>query len=126
MKQEMVFPTQKDQDVAMLGRELKVYNSERKSTHPRIPHTLGPWKIVQECVDPEWYVITARFGRVMANIHIENGNATDRANANLIAAAPEMYKSLKQWQQFMHDNYKPDDITWWDETESAINNAEVS
>ncbi len=65
-------------------------------------HTPGPWKLVQESVDPSWHIITAAGGRITVNIHIEAGNATDIANARLIAAAPEMLEALKMAQQVIN------------------------
>ena len=54
-------------------------------------HTEGPWTVYADTpsVDPNWHIVTtANRLRVIANVHIEPGNATDEANARLIAAAP--------------------------------------
>ena len=48
----------------------------------------------------------------------------DKTHTNLIAAAPKLYTALKNWQQFMKDNYNPEDISWWNDTENAINRVE--
>lgn len=58
-------------------------------------HTPGPWKITQESVDPEWHIITAVGGRIMANVHIEPGNHMDEANACLLVAAPDLLAALR-------------------------------
>ena len=46
------------------------------------------------------------------------------ANANLIAASPDLLEALKKWSVFMQDNYSPDDISWYQETLKAIAKAE--
>jgi hypothetical protein len=53
-------------------------------------HSPAPWKLAQESVDPEWHIITAPGGRIMANVHIENGNDIDELNASLLVAAPDL------------------------------------
>ena len=58
-------------------------------------HTPEPWKIVQESIDPEWHVISAVGGRVIANVHTEAGNEMDRANARLLVAAPDLMEALQ-------------------------------
>jgi len=71
-------------------------NDTNRTTDERASHTPGPWRIQQESVDTQWHIITAAGGRIMANIHIETGNAMDAANARLIAAAPELLEALKR------------------------------
>ena len=61
-------------------------------------HTHGPWICYADLpsADPDWHIITtANKLRVIANVHIEPGNATDAANAALIAAAPDLLAALK-------------------------------
>jgi hypothetical protein len=60
--------------------------------------TPGPWVLYADLpsANPNWHIVTsANKQRVLANVHIEPGNATDEANALMIAAAPDMYEALK-------------------------------
>ncbi len=62
-----------------------------------IQHTPGPWIFYADLpsTEPNWHIVTtANKMRVLANVHIEPGNAMDLANANLIAAAPELLEAL--------------------------------
>ena len=68
-----------------------------------MPHSPGPWKIQQECVDPEWHIVTASGGRIIANVHIETGNTMDAANARLIAAAPELLAACEAYIKYADD-----------------------
>lgn len=61
-------------------------------------HTHGPWICYADLpsAEPNWHIVTtANKLRVVANIHIEPGNATDAANARLIAAAPDLLAALQ-------------------------------
>lgn len=61
-------------------------------------HTPGPWIVYADLpsVDPHWHVVTtANKMRVLANVHIEPGNAMDEANARLIASAPDLLDALR-------------------------------
>lgn len=63
------------------------------------PHTPGPWQFYADLpsTDPNWHIVTnASRMRVVANVHIEPGNAMDLANAHLIAAAPDLLSLAKQ------------------------------
>lgn len=56
-------------------------------------HTEGPWQCYADLpsVEPNWHVITnATRMRVIANVHIEPGNAVDAANARLLTVAPKL------------------------------------
>lgn len=56
-------------------------------------HTPGPWIFYADLpsTEPNWHIVTtANRMRVLANVHIEPGNAMDLANARLIAAAPDL------------------------------------
>ena len=64
-------------------------------------HTPGPWKYSYEAIDPEWAIVTAQGGLVVANV---NDNQT--ANARLIAAAPDMLAALK----WIADQYESVDL----------------
>lgn len=60
-------------------------------------HTPGPWTHYADIpsTDPNWHIVTnASKMRVVANVHLEPGNATDAANAALIAAAPDLLAAL--------------------------------
>lgn len=61
-------------------------------------HTPGPWVCYADLpsVDPNWHIVTnASRMRVLANVHIEPGNAVDEANARLITAAPELLAACR-------------------------------
>lgn len=61
-------------------------------------HTPGPWQVYADLpsTEPNWHIVTnASRMRVIANVHIEPGNAMDEANARLIAAAPELLEALQ-------------------------------
>ena len=47
-------------------------------------------------------------------------DAQSKDKARLISAAPVLLAALHQWQTFMHDNYQPDTLSWWNQTEAAI------
>lgn len=62
-----------------------------------VKHTHGPWICYADLpsTEPGWHIVTtANKLRVLANVHIEPGNATDEANARLIVAAPDMLAAL--------------------------------
>ena len=42
---------------------------------------------------------------------------------NLFQAAPDMINVLEKWSEFMAANYRPSDITWWQETIDVIKKA---
>ena len=57
----------------------------------------GPWIYYADLpsVEPNWHIVTtSNKMRVLANVHIEPGNAMDVANASLIAAAPDMRETI--------------------------------
>ena len=61
-------------------------------------HTPGPWQFYVDTpsTEPNWHIVTnASRMRVIANIHIEPGNAMDEANAQLISSAPDLLEALK-------------------------------
>ncbi len=70
--------------------------------------TNGPWKLVQESVDPEWHIVTATGGRIMANVHIEAGNAVDAANARLVVAAPDLLAIVQRFNKAMEQRSYPE------------------
>lgn len=69
----------------------------------KVSHSPGPWKIVQESVDPEWHIITAPGGRIMVNIHIEPRNPMDAANAALIQSAPDLLRGCQAAMAYLAD-----------------------
>lgn len=77
---------------------------------PTKEHTKGPWKLTQESVDPEWHIVTAVGGRIVANVHIERGNAMDEANAALIVAAPGLFTALSDAATFIGEALIDDDL----------------
>lgn len=69
------------------------------------PHTPGPWEIRHESTDPEWAVVVATGGRIVANVNAETGpdipplvstKMPRDANARLIAAAPDLLEALQR------------------------------
>jgi hypothetical protein len=85
-------------------------------------YTPGPWTYGKSDVDGTTYTI---YNDDIGTIAFTCDDVADEdGNANLIAAAPDMLVELKKWHKFMRDNYKPEDITWWHDTEKAIAKAE--
>lgn len=69
------------------------------TTEKQVAHTPGPWQFYADLpsTDPNWHIVTnASRMRVLANVHIEPGNAMDLANAHLITAAPDLLELAKQ------------------------------
>ncbi len=68
--------------------------------------TPGPWQLYADTpsTEPNWHIVTndSRM-RIIANVHIEPGNAVDLANARLIQAAPELLASLRELLAAMED-----------------------
>lgn len=76
-------------------------------------HTPGPWQYYADLpsTEPNWHIVTnASRMRVLANVHIEPGNATDEANARLITAAPELLDALRECQTALAMVVAPDAI----------------
>lgn len=55
-------------------------------------HTPGPWRRSHESIDPEWDIVIAQHGVIVANV---NACGQREANARLIAAAPELLEALE-------------------------------
>ena len=69
----------------------------REKTKALTGFTPGPWIYYADLpgVEPNWHIVTTdNKMRVLANVHIEPGNAMDVANARLIAAAPDMRETI--------------------------------
>jgi hypothetical protein len=73
-------------------------------TPQRARHTPGPWDVRHESIDPDWAIVCASGGRVVANVNAETGpmlfpsesvQMPRDANARLIAAAPDMLAALE-------------------------------
>jgi hypothetical protein len=68
-------------------------------------HTPGPWEVERKC-DPhtgEWFEVSGAIFPGHVGVVVETSNRdhcldpeTDRANARLIAAAPELYATLRE------------------------------
>ena len=56
-------------------------------------HTSGPWKFSFESIDSEWAIVTTASGSIIANV---NSNQRQKANARLIAAAPDLLAALQE------------------------------
>ena len=68
-------------------------------------HTPGPWEVRHESADPEWSVVVASGGRIVANVNAETGpdipplvatKMPKDANAALISAAPDLLAELQR------------------------------
>ena len=89
-------------------------------------HTPGPWTFYASLpsTEPNWHIVTnSSRMRVLANVHIEPGNATDHANARLIAAAPELLAALQELLSEMGEFHNPN-TEGWNMARAAIAKAE--
>lgn len=58
-------------------------------------HTLGPWTHYDDSVNPQHRHMIAAMGKTVAHIYCTNGDEiADKANARLIAAAPDLLEAL--------------------------------
>lgn len=58
-------------------------------------HTPGRWLIGEDqCVDDAWSIITTSGGSIIANV---NDRHDRKANAHLIAAAPDLLEALEEF-----------------------------
>lgn len=95
-------------------------------------HTPTPWRVSP--ADP--YVIehaseglrpqtVARTGAASANTKTTMRHLDDAAYiVRTVNAHDKLLAALKRWERFMRDNYKPEEISFWDETVQAIAKAE--
>jgi len=89
-------------------------------------HTPGPWiakgweNLCVNAFDPIAGECTLSLAAGRRDASLEEL----RANAALIAAAPELLSALKKWATFARDNYTDEDIPWLDEMRAAIAKAE--
>jgi hypothetical protein len=79
--------------------------------------TLGPWFQSCESIDPDWHIVTTKGGGVIANVF-----APQNANANLIAAAPDLYEALDNLVRAYHQG--KDVYGWIDNAGHALAKAE--
>lgn len=92
-------------------------------------HTPGPWIFYADLpsTEPDWHIVTtANKMRVLANVHIEPGNAVDEANAWLIATAPELLVALKELRAALPPISLADPKVWaaYDKARAALAKAE--
>ena len=113
----------------------RVEGSDEKAK-PAAQHTPGPWS-VEDPMGPEILSVIANGDqpvyewRHIAQLSMEPEDKSDpsiveqRANARLIAAAPDLYEALKA----MFDRWEPDpepyaDRRMWEAARDALNKAE--
>jgi hypothetical protein len=76
------------------GASVSVSASDQLS-HDAPKHTPGPWKVVKPFDDyDEWRVAIDDGDPGVAVVAVMDGQPEDAANAQLMAAAPEMYEAL--------------------------------
>ena len=94
-----------------------------KPENKKNQHTKGPWKVIGH------KYVESTVGQLICGAIVlkgkslkddETNESIANANAHLIAAAPEMLEALEKWAQFMIDNYRVDEISWYNETLEAI------
>lgn len=96
-------------------------------------YTKGEWKVVTARGEPwEDYRIIKSDTKTVATLSVYGTGASAtklevEANANLIAAAPDMYEALKAWDKYL-DTGPPQNLTFkekaWHLTEQALAKAE--
>ena len=76
-------------------------------------HTPGPWKVTVENDDSDWAIVTGKGGNIVANVNSESGpdlpplvstKMPQRANTNLIDAAPDLLEALEMVRDADNDN----------------------
>ena len=81
-------------------------------------HTKGNWYASEGQIYPE------ETGKTLALIpYYDKDDKEQEANANLIAAAPDMLKALKKADDFFRDNYEQIELSFWREIQDAIQKA---
>lgn len=74
-----------------MAEQTRLTDAELEALHEKI--TPGPWQCYADVpsTDPNWHIVTnATRMRVVANVHIEPGNAMDVANARLVTNATNL------------------------------------
>ena len=80
-------------------------------------HTPGPW--VVDAVQ-YGYIITAKGGAYDIAVVRDIGNEDNKANARLIAAAPELLELLQYLMEIRDHCFIPNDGNWWDNKTRAV------
>lgn len=77
-------------------------------------HTPGPWKVLEIKNDKELMFIVKSEERMIGSFHGFYSDADDKlkADANLLAAAPEMLEALDYAQECIEKGIKSDDFLW--------------
>lgn len=77
-------------------------------------HTPGPWKVLEIKNDKELMFIVKSDERMIGSFHGFYSDADDKlkADANLLAAAPEMLEALDYAQECIEKGIKSDDFLW--------------
>jgi hypothetical protein len=87
-------------------------------------HTPGPWQCYADLpsTEPNWHIITnASRLRLVANVHIEPGNAADIANARLLTASPLLLAALQGLvARYEHDGIPNDSLPAVEAARTAI------
>lgn len=85
-------------------------------------HTSGEWYVEER--DPgEYEITTGEDGIDLAFVYPDVNEAP--ANASVMAASPNLLAVLKKWERFMTENYTPEELSWFHETQAAILKAEI-
>lgn len=84
--------------------------------------TNGPWRVDQRGHNA---VEVVTEDAVIAELAPGNGTLTNRANANLIAAAPELYKALKTAEQALDTLLKQTDLDLPVSAQASLDMAEI-
>lgn len=63
-------------------------------------HTPGPWSFSCESVDPDWSIVTAAGGLIVANVNDVNDVIRQQANARAISAVPELLAACQAFVEY--------------------------
>ncbi len=79
------------------------------TTFGRVTHTPGPWHVTGQSEGGRYITVKAEQGRTVARVpfnterEVEAGQITDSADADLIAAAPDLLAALRRVMEAMDD-----------------------
>lgn len=59
-------------------------------------HTLGKWEIHDQCNGKNIFQIESEYGYAVADVRNYNGSEQNKANAKLIAAAPDLLEFAEE------------------------------
>lgn len=91
-----------------------------------MPHTPGPWQIV---ISPQKHFDIVKNDETdgIAFVDVRDNKEEERANAMLIAAAPELLDALEELRRWFDDNvstyephYSPEYAAMWRRVRNAI------